>query len=71
MCFFFSFLPATVFTTLGFFVLFATAKAEGALKTFGKILAVWIFIVAAFIPVCGAVMTVLGLCPFDCDNWRY
>ena len=66
MCFFFSFLPATVFTTIGFFVLFVALKAEGRLKTFGKILAIWIFFVAACIPICGAILTILGLCPLDC-----
>ena len=65
MCFFFSLIPATVFTTLGYFVLFASTKAEGTTKKFGKILAIWIFIIATFPIIMGTYVTLSGLCPFE------
>jgi hypothetical protein len=65
MCFFFSLIPATVFTTVGYFVLFASTKAEGTTKKFGHILAIWIFIIATFPLIMGAYVTFSGLCPFE------
>jgi hypothetical protein len=65
MCFFFSLIPATVFTTVGYFVLFASTKAEGATRKFGQILAIWIFIIAAFPIIMGTYVTLSGLCPID------
>ncbi|MEE8435862.1 MAG: hypothetical protein V3S64_13850 [bacterium] len=65
MCFFFSLIPATVFTTLGFFVLFSSTKTEGKVRKFGQILAIWIFIVALFPLAMGAYVTLSGLCPFS------
>ena len=40
----FSMIPATVLVVLGYFVLFSSTKTDGAAKTFGQILAIWIFI---------------------------
>ncbi len=65
MCFFFSLLPATIFTVIGYFVLFSSTKIEGTVRKFGQILAIWIFFVALFFPICGAYVTVSGLCPMD------
>ncbi|MEE9572850.1 MAG: hypothetical protein V3W20_07380 [Candidatus Neomarinimicrobiota bacterium] len=65
MCLYFSLFPATVFLTIGFFVLFASTKAEGTTKKFGKILAIWLFILATFPIIMGAYMTISGLCPFE------
>ena len=65
MCFFFSFIPSTVFTTVGFFVLFASTKAEGTTRKFGRILAIWIFIIATFPIIMGTYVTLSGLCPFE------
>ena len=65
MCFFISLIPATVFTTLGYFVLFASTKAEGITRKFGQILAIWIFIIATFPIIMGAYVTLSGLCPFE------
>ncbi len=65
MCFFFSLLPATVWVTIGFFVLFASTKAEGRLAKFGQVLAIWIFIIAALFPLGGACVTLAGLCPME------
>lgn len=65
MCFFFSVLPATVWVVLGYFVLFSSTKAEGSTRTFGRILAIWVFVVAAFFPVMGAYVTLADLCPVE------
>jgi len=65
MCFFFSFIPATFWLILGFIVLFISTKSEGAMQKFGKILAIWIFIIALLIPICGAYLALSGNCPLD------
>ena len=65
MCFFFSFIPATFWVVIGFFVLFASTKGEGAIQTFGRILAIWIFVIAAFLPAAGAYVTFADLCPIE------
>ena len=63
MCFVISFLPATFWLTVGFFVLFASTKTEGNMQKFGRLLSVWIFIIASFFPMMGAYATLSGLCP--------
>lgn len=63
MCFFFSFIPATFWLVVGYFVLFSSAKVEGGMRTFGRAVAVWIFVIAAIIPVMGAYVTLADLCP--------
>ncbi len=65
MCFFFSLMPATICVTIGYFVLFAASKADGGLKIFGTVLAIWLFVIAAFIPIIGAYVTLAGLCPIE------
>ena len=65
MCFFFSLLPATFWMVIGYFVLFSTSKTEGGIQLFGKILAIWIFIIALFIPMVGAYMAISGMCPME------
>jgi hypothetical protein len=65
MCFFFSLLPATFWLVVGFFVLIASAKAHGGLRRFGHVLAIWLFVVAAFLPTMGAYVSVSGLCPIE------
>jgi hypothetical protein len=65
MCFLISFIPATIFLTLGYFVLYSSKKAEGTISKFGVILAIWLFAVAAFYPICGAYVTISGLCPIE------
>ncbi len=63
MCFFFSLIPATAWAVIGFFVLFASTKAEGGLSKFGQVLGTWSLIIAVLIPVVGAIVTLAGLCP--------
>lgn len=65
MCFFFSFLPATIWVVLGYFILFSSTKSEGGIRTFGRVLAIWVFVIAAFLPVMGAYVTFSGLCPIE------
>lgn len=65
MCFFFSFIPATIWIIIGYFVLFSSAKTVGALQRFGQTLAVWTFIIAAFFPIMGAYVTLAGFCPIE------
>jgi len=65
MCFFFSLMPATFSLVVGYFVLFSSTKAEGGVKTFGVILAIWIFIITAFIPIAGAYVALSDLCPLE------
>jgi hypothetical protein len=65
MCFFFSFIPATFWVVVGYFVLFSSTKTQGGIRTFGRILATWIFIIAAILPMTGAYVTLAGLCPIE------
>ena len=65
MCFFFSFVPATFWAIVGYFVLFSSRKAEGNVKTLGQVLAVWTFVLAVMIPIIGAYVTIAGMCPID------
>ena len=65
MCFLFSFLPATFWATVGYFVLFSSSRTEGALAKYGRILAIWIFIISVLFPICGAYATLSGNCPID------
>ena len=63
MCFFFSFLPATFWLVLGYFIMFSSTKVDGNMRTFGRLLAIWVFIIAAFIPMMAAYITLNDLCP--------
>ena len=65
MCFFFSLIPATIFVTIGYFVLFASSKTEGGVSKFGRILAIWIFVIALLPPLAGAYVSLSGLCPME------
>ena len=60
MWFFASLIPATIWVVLGYFILFASTKSQGAVQTFGQILAVWVFIIAALFPLAGAYATLSG-----------
>lgn len=63
MCFFFSLIPATFWLIVGYFVLFASLKVDGGMRTFGRTLAIWIFVIAAVIPIMGAYVALAGVCP--------
>ena len=62
MCFFISLFPATFWLVIGYIVLFLSTKSEGRVQKFGRVLAIWTFMIAAFIPVMGLVVTFIGLC---------
>ena len=47
---------ATVMVVLGYFVLLTSSRAEGALKTFGKYLAIWLFILPLLLIIAAATM---------------
>ncbi len=63
MCFLISFGPATFWLVVGYFVLFTSTRAEGNMQVFGRVLSIWIFVIALFIPIMGAYVTLSGLCP--------
>lgn len=60
MWFFASLIPATIWVVLGYFILFSSTKTQGQVQKFGQILAVWVFIIAALLPVMGAYATLTG-----------
>ena len=65
MCFLMSLVPATFWVTIGYFVLFASSKAQNGVSTFDQILAIWIFVLALIPPIAGAYITWSGLCPIE------
>jgi len=65
MCFYFSFLPATVWAIIGYFLLFSSTKTDGGVKRLGQGLAVWAFIIAVIFPIGGAYITLTDLCPIE------
>lgn len=65
MCFLISLVPATFWATIGYFVLFASSRAENGVKGFGRILAIWIFVIALIPPIAGAYISLSGLCPIE------
>ena len=65
MCFFFSFMPATFWAVLGYFTLFSSTRAEGAVRTLGRALAIWMFVISGFILLAGAYVTLAGWCSVD------
>ena len=65
MCFVVSFFPATFWAVIAFFVFLGASKAEGGLRTFGRVLGIWICVLALLIPLGGLFVTVSGLCPIE------
>jgi len=61
MCLIFSFIPATLFLVLGYFVLFSSSKADGIVQKLGQRLAIWVFVVGLFIPIMGAALTIMEI----------
>ena len=62
MCFFFSFMPATFWLVVGYFVLFLSTRADGRVAIIGRALATWIFLISAAILVAGAYVTQNDMC---------
>ena len=65
MCFIVSFFPATFWAVIGFFVLVAASNAQGGVKTFGRVLGIWVCVIAVLIPLGGLFMSVAGVCPLE------
>jgi hypothetical protein len=63
MCFFFSLIPATFWLVIAYFVLFLSSRADGLMQRLGRILAIWVAVIAAFFPVMGLVVSFTDLCP--------
>jgi hypothetical protein len=61
MYFFFSLIPATLAVVLAYFILFSSNKTEGAVKRLGQILAVWVLVLAAALPMAGGYATYADL----------
>jgi len=55
--FFFGLIPATLAVVVGYFVLYSSARTQGAMKTFGQILALRAFAAAALLPMAGGYAT--------------
>lgn len=65
MCFFFSFMPATFWLVVGYFVLFLSTRADGRVAIIGRALATWIFLISAAILVAGAYVTQNDMCSME------
>jgi hypothetical protein len=65
MVFLISLIPATALVVVGYFVLFSSTRTDGAMKAFGRILAIWIFILAAAFPAAGVYAMYAGLPSMD------
>jgi len=61
MYFFLALIPATLAAVLAYIVLVLSARTQGAVKAFGRILAAWVFVLAAILPAAGAYATLAGL----------
>ena len=61
---FMALIPTTILVVVGYFVLANSATAEGTVRTFGKYLAIWVFILAALIFVGAATAPMFGGQPF-------
>ena len=65
MCFFMSFLPATFWAVVGYFILFSSTKVEGRIKTLGQFLGIWALVISGFILLGGAYVSTAGLCTME------
>lgn len=65
MCFLFGVMPTTIWAVVGYIVLFSSTKAQGGIRTFGQIPAIWLLIFAAVFPMAGAYAVLAGLWPID------
>lgn len=70
MWFFASLVPATLPLVLGYFVLFSAGRTQGATAKFGRILATWLFVLAALFPAAGTYLSFAGFSPLDAAMQR-
>lgn len=57
----FSLVPATTLSVIGFFVLFTSTRAEGALRRFGQYLAIWHLFLAGVLVLGGLLAPIVGI----------
>jgi hypothetical protein len=65
ICFLFSLGPATAWVVAGYVVLYISSRADGGMRTAGRVLSLWLFFIALLIPLVGFYITIKGLCPVD------
>ena len=65
MCFLMSFMPATFWAVVGYFVLFSSTKAEGSVKILGQVLGVWALLISGIVLLAGAYVSMTGLCSME------
>ena len=65
MCFFISFFPATFWAVIGYFVWYSSTRAEGKLRALGQLLGAWALVLAGFILLAGAYVSMSGLCTME------
>lgn len=68
MLFLLSLLPATLLAALGYIVLYCSTRADGRVRTFGTILAIWVFVLAALPVIAGAYASATGIRPPMMDH---
>ena len=61
MIFAFSLIPATVLAIVGYFVLYASTRAEGAIRRFGQYLGGWILFLAGASVLYGLLASTFGI----------
>jgi hypothetical protein len=61
MIFLLSLLPTTAFVVVGYFLVYTSTRAEGALKRFGQYLGVWVFFLAGVTILGGLFASTLGI----------
>jgi MFS-type transporter involved in bile tolerance (Atg22 family) len=61
MLFFFSLIPATALAVAGYFVLYASTRTEGGLRSFGRYLAIWLLFLAGATLLGGILAPALGI----------
>jgi hypothetical protein len=61
----------TIIAVLAFFVLFAAEKADGLIKIFGRVLGVWLLILAVLAAAGAAAAPMMGGRPFGMEMRRH
>ena len=65
MYFFVSLIPATIWAVLGYFLLFTSARAQGPMQVLGRVLSIWVLVIAALFPAAGAYAMFADLSPIS------
>lgn len=63
MFFLITLIPASMIAAVGYIVLVASKRSEGTLQTVGKVLGIWLFVLALLPLAGGAYMAASGHCP--------